>query len=169
VGDPKCVQTRFPLFELCPIRATKRDVVKPWAQLIERLCTRWGGLQVYAERRVAKEPYDVVVGAGVFVNHRIGAEQSLIPGPAAIEIGYRHGYMRKRGKLSHHAPNSSGTYATGSAIAALEYLHFRRRAVTGCLGMVAELLCHPAGAATDAKLPHGMADRLRNRLGGRGV
>jgi hypothetical protein len=41
--------------------------------------------------------------------------------------------------------------------------------VGGRLGVVAELLSHPAGAATDAELPHDAADRLRRRLGGRGV
>jgi len=41
--------------------------------------------------------------------------------------------------------------------------------VAGRVGVVAELLGHPAGAATDAELPHGAADRLRHRSGGRRV
>src|SRR5260370_11146917 len=39
----------------------------------------------------------------------------------------------------------------------------------GRLGMVAELLRHLAGAAAAAELPDGAADRLRHRLGARGV
>jgi hypothetical protein len=42
-------------------------------------------------------------------------------------------------------------------------------AVGGRLGMVAELLCHAAGAAADAELPYGAADRLRHSFRGRGV
>ena len=72
---------RFPLSKLGPVRTTKRDVVKARPQLIKRLCTRWGGMLVNAEQRAAKEPHDVVERAGVLVEHRIGAEQSLIPGP----------------------------------------------------------------------------------------
>jgi hypothetical protein len=35
--------------------------------------------------------------------------------------------------------------------------------------MVAEFLCHPAGAAADAELLYGVADRGGYRVGGRGV
>src|ERR1017187_3819006 len=59
-------------------------------------------------QRAAKEPHDVGEWAGVLIEHRIGAEQSLIPGSAPIKIGDRHGDMRNRGELSHHAPNSFG-------------------------------------------------------------
>ena len=62
------------LHELSPIRATERDVVKPWPQLIERLCTRRAGMAVNAEQRAAEEPHDVVERAGVLVEHRIHAE-----------------------------------------------------------------------------------------------
>jgi hypothetical protein len=41
--------------------------------------------------------------------------------------------------------------------------------VSGSLGVVAELLCHPAGAATAAELPHGAADHVGHRFGVRGV
>jgi len=34
----------------------------------------------------------------------------------------------------------------------------------GRVGVVAELLCHPAGAAADAKLLHGAADRGGEKL-----
>jgi 2-hydroxychromene-2-carboxylate isomerase len=117
VGDPQRVQTRFPLFKLAPIPTTERDVVKARPQLIEWLCTRWGGMVVNAEQRAAKEPHDVVERAGVLVEHRIGAEQSLIPGPAPIKIGDGHGGMRNRRKLGHHAPTSSGRYSTRRVVA----------------------------------------------------
>ena len=106
---------RFPLSKLGPVRTTKRNVVKARPQLIERLCTRWGDMLVNAEQRAAKQPHDVVERAGVLVEHRIGPEQSLIPGPAPIKISDCHGDMRNRGKLSHHVPNSSGTYSTKQA------------------------------------------------------
>jgi hypothetical protein len=124
VGDPKGVQMRFPLSKLGPVRTTKRDVVKARPQLIERLCTRWGGMLVNAEQRAAKEPHDVVERAGVLVEHRIGAEQSLIPRPAPIKISDRHGDMRNRGKLSHHVPNSFETYSTRRVVALLGHFPF---------------------------------------------
>ena len=37
-----------------PIRATERDVVKPWPQLVEALCTRRVGMSVNAEQRAAE-------------------------------------------------------------------------------------------------------------------
>jgi hypothetical protein len=40
---------------------------------------------------------------------------------------------------------------------------------SGRVGVVAELLCHPAGAAADAELLHGAADRGGYHVGGRGV
>ena len=96
---------RFPLSKLGPVRTTKRNVVKARPQLtIERLCTRWGGMLVNAEQRAAKEPHDVAERAGVLVEHRIGAEQSLVPGQAPIKISDCAGDMRNRGKLSHHVP-----------------------------------------------------------------
>src|SRR5271170_3061499 len=39
----------------------------------------------------------------------------------------------------------------------------------GCLGVVTELLRHPAGAATDAEPPYGGVDRLRHDAGARRV
>jgi hypothetical protein len=42
-------------------------------------------------------------------------------------------------------------------------------ALGGCVGVVAELLCHPAYAATDAELPHSPLDRLGHHFGGRGI
>jgi hypothetical protein len=115
---------RFPLSKLGPVRTTKRDVVKARPQLIKRLCTRWGGMLVNAEQRAAKEPHDVVERAGVLVEHRIGAEQSLIPGPAPIKISDGHGDMRNRGKLSHHNPNSFETYSTRRVVALLGHFPF---------------------------------------------
>ena len=42
-------------------------------------------------------------------------------------------------------------------------------AVSGHLGVFAELLGHPGGAAAHAVLPHGQADRLRHRIAGQRV
>src|SRR5215471_1205023 len=42
-------------------------------------------------------------------------------------------------------------------------------ALSGRFGMVAELVRHPAGAATDAEMPYGEGDCLRHRFGGPGV
>ena len=39
-------------------------------------------------------------------------------------------------------------------------------ALGGCLGMVAELLRHPASAAIGTELPHGDPDRLSHNAGG---
>jgi hypothetical protein len=39
----------------------------------------------------------------------------------------------------------------------------------GRVGVVAELLCHPAYAATDAELSHSPPDRLGHHFGGRGI
>ena len=57
-----------------------------------------------AEQRAAEEPHDVVIWAGVLVEHWIDAEQSPIPGSAPIKIGNRQGNVRKRGKLGHRDP-----------------------------------------------------------------
>src|SRR5262249_5616423 len=42
-------------------------------------------------------------------------------------------------------------------------------ALGGRVGVVAELLCHPAHAATDAELSHGLLDRLGHHFSGRGI
>ena len=68
----------------------------------------------------------MVEWTGVLVEHRIGAEQSLIPGSAPIKIGDRHGDMRNRGELSHHGPQFfRGPHFTRRVVVLLGYFHFR--------------------------------------------
>ena len=41
--------------------------------------------------------------------------------------------------------------------------------VPGLLGVIPELLCHPARATSGAELPDGTTDRIGHRPGSRGV
>ena len=56
------------------------------------------------QRAATKEPHNVAERAGIFIEHRIGAEQSLIPSSASVDISYRHSDMRYCGKLGHRYP-----------------------------------------------------------------
>jgi hypothetical protein len=116
MGNAEDVEPRRPLLKLRTIFTTKRDMVKTRSQLVERLWTRPIDVPMNPKERATEEPDDVVEWAGVFVEHRIESEQSLIPSSTPVEVTDRHSYVGQRGKLGHRVPSHFGLQATPLAL-----------------------------------------------------
>lgn len=82
-------------------------MVQARATFVERLGTLQVRKVVNPNERPSHEPDDVVEGTGVFVDDGIGAEQLLVPGPAAVEVTYGQRHVCDCGKFRHHALHSS--------------------------------------------------------------
>src|SRR6516164_7591286 len=78
-------------------------MVQAGATLVERL----RALQVWelmdSDQRASCEPHHVMERTGVFIDDRIGAEQTLIPRTAAGEVAHCERDVRDRRELGHHA------------------------------------------------------------------
>src|SRR4051794_12183151 len=74
------VESTRPSLELPAVRTSERDVVEADTELAECLIRCWRPVLMDADERVAEEIDDVVhVGVGVLVEHRLAAEQRLVP------------------------------------------------------------------------------------------
>lgn len=94
VLDAQVVQSTLPLHELGPVATRERQMVQARTTLVERLGALEIGERVDPDECPAHEPDDMVEGTCVFVDHRIGAEQPLIPGAAALEVAHCKGDVR---------------------------------------------------------------------------
>ena len=82
------------------------QMIQARAALVERLCALQIGELVNTDERPSHEPHDVMEGTGVFVDDRIGAEQLLVPGPAAAEVADGQRHVCDRRKLRHEGLRS---------------------------------------------------------------
>jgi hypothetical protein len=118
VGDPQLVQPARPLLQLRPVGAAEGDVVQADPVLAEGLIGRGRPVLVQAEQGVAAEQVHgvVEVGVGVLVQHRLGAEQRLVPGDADGQVADGDGDVGDGWEVGHGCSFPDGAMGLGAGL-----------------------------------------------------
>jgi hypothetical protein len=100
VLDAELIQVALPLLQLAAFRHTEGHVVQAEPGGLERpAVTDPAGEGVQAEERAADRVHDVPERTGVLVEHRLGADQSGVPGHADGQVGDGDRDVAERGEL----------------------------------------------------------------------
>jgi hypothetical protein len=103
IGYAELVQAAFPILELGPARTGEGEMIQAWPTLVERFGALQIGELVKPDKRPFQEPDDMVEGTGIFIDQWVRAEQLLIPGAAASEVGHCESHVGDRRKRGHRS------------------------------------------------------------------
>ena len=105
VLDAENIQPRLPLFQFGSAGAGEGEVIEPGPSLVKGFTSMEIRKLMDANQGLAPEkPNDVMEGARVLVDHRLGPEQPLVPRSAAFEIGDSERHMSDAWEIAMTLP-----------------------------------------------------------------